>query len=345
MLSQKIAIIGSGNWGTAIAKVIGENAAIHREFNSTVHLWIHQTSINGMGLTEIINNNHVNPKYLPGIQLPENVVADSRLKVLASNADILVFVLPHQFLSSVLQQMKAHIKPSTKVISLIKGLHMEGERMVLASEMIEAELKTPVAVLSGANVALEVAKEEFCETTIGCRQHQQLYQKMFSRDYFRVKICSDVKTVELCGGLKNIVALGAGFSDGLKKGGNTKAAIIRIGLQEMIRFCQRFLPETCLETFYESCGVADLITTCYGGRNRRVAEAFITTGKSFQELETELLKGQKLQGTLACQAIIKLLQQEDLLDDFPMFYKIYQVAFQGADAETIFKCAVFAHHK
>ena len=112
----------------------------------------------------------------------------------------------------------------------------------------------------------------------------------------RVSVVTDPNIVEICGALKNIVACAAGFCDGLKMGDNTKAAIIRLGLQEMIQYGDIFYPGGNHATYFESCGVADLITTCYGGRNRKVSQAFVERKKSIAELEGEMLNGQKLQG-------------------------------------------------
>lgn len=118
----------------------------------------------------------------------------------------------------------------------------------------------------GANLANEVAEEKFCETTIGVKDSKMapILRDLFQTPNFRVVVSDDVDAVEICGALKNIVACGAGFVDGLGLGDNTKAAVIRLGLMEMIKFVDVFYPGSKLSTFFESCGVADLITTCYG---------------------------------------------------------------------------------
>merc|ERR1712087_836004 len=184
-----------------------------------------------------------------------------------------------------------------------------------------------MSVLMGANVANEVAKGDFAEATVGAPSTEQglKWCKLFNTPDFAVTAVDDVPGVELCGALKNVVALGAGFCDGLGYGGNTKAALIRIGLQEMKSFIRYFYPDVKDSTFLESCGVADLITTCFGGRNRKCAEAFVRAkgSKSWEEIEKELLGGQKLQGTLTAQEIWPVMQKHNLIERLPMFTTIY----------------------
>ena len=195
--------------------------------------------------------------------------------------------------------MRGNLHAKARAISLIKGVDVEKKGLHLISDIIKDSLNgMDVSVLIGANLANEVAQEQFSEATIGAYNQENgiIFRDLFHSDYFRIRVIRDVHGVELCGALKNVVALAAGFVDGLGMGENTKAAIIRIGLDEMRRFCQINHETVQDQTFFESCGVADLITTCYGGRNRRVAEAKVKTGKSIEVLETEMLNGQKLQG-------------------------------------------------
>lgn len=206
----------------------------------------------------------------------------------------------------------------------------------------------------GANLAGEVADEKFCETTIGCKDSNMgpLLRDIIQTSYFRVVVVDDEDTVEVCGALKvcfifffilqsflnkeclgnltntykdqmyrnltfqNVVACGAGFVDGLGLGDNTKAAVIRLGLMEMVKFVDVFYPGGKLSTFFESCGIADLITTCYGGRNRKVSEAFVRTGKSIKELEDEMLNGQKLQGPYTAEEVNYMLKNKGMEDRY-----------------------------
>lgn len=219
----------------------------------------------------------------------------------------------------------------------------------LISKLIEDALGIDVSVLSGANIADEVAREHFCESTLGYRSDAsvQPWLALFHTPRFRVSAVKDPYGVELCGALKNIVALGAGFADGLDCGANTKAAIIRIGLLEICHFCRHFcrLAENIdrsadcpqMATFFESCGVADLITTCFGGRNRRIAEAMVRTGRSIPDLEAELLNGQKLQGPSTCHEAVQWLRSHALENEFPLFGAIHRICFEGADPHALFE--------
>ncbi|KAI9317674.1 glycerol-3-phosphate dehydrogenase [NAD+] [Dichotomocladium elegans] len=333
---ERVCIIGSGNWGSAVGKIIGQNVLNHSDiFEPEVRQWVFEENFNGEKLTDVINREHENPKYLPGIKFTDNVIATPSIADACRDATVLVFVMPHQFVRRTCDDVVGHLAPNAKAISLIKGLEILPDRVNLFSDEIAERLGIPVAALSGANIADEVAQEKFCETTIGCREHGDLYFKLFNTPYFRVNIIEDEVGVQLCGALKNVVAVGAGLSDGLGYGSNTKAAIIRRGLLEMRKFGQTFFGSVQNETFFESCGVADLITTCAGGRNRKVAEAFARTGKPIDELERELLNGQKLQGTLTAYEVHQFLAGHNKTGEFPLFDTVYRIIYEGAPPDSI----------
>ncbi|XP_067934533.1 glycerol-3-phosphate dehydrogenase [NAD(+)], cytoplasmic-like isoform X2 [Watersipora subatra] len=326
---KKVCIVGSGNWGSAIAKIIGNNLhGGNDEFDSTVNMYVYEELFNGKKLSEIINTEHENKKYLPGIKLPDNVVAVTDLATAADGADILVFVVPHQFIRGLCKQLEGKVKNSAIAVSLIKGLDVkDGGGLLLISDIITECMSIPCHVLMGANLAGEVAGENYCEATIGSRDIQQglMLKRLLQTKYFRLVVVEDAVTVEICGALKNIVAVGAGFADGLGYGDNTKAAVIRLGLMEMIKFVDTFYEGTKPATFLESCGVADLVTTCYGGRNRRVAEAMVKTGKSLETLEKEMLNGQKLQGPPTAAEVSVMLKAQNKEHVFPLFAAVQKI--------------------
>ncbi|SPO38941.1 probable glycerol-3-phosphate dehydrogenase (NAD) [Pseudozyma flocculosa] len=339
----KVAIIGSGNWGSAIARIAGINTERHSDvFEKDVLMYVYEEEIKGKKLTQIINEEHENPKYLPGVKLPAHVRAVPSATEAAQGAHLLVFVLPHQFIGSVCKELKGKVDPSARAISMIKGVDVRDGDIRIFADVIEEALGVDCSALSGANIANEVAQDKFSETTIGHREGErgresaELFFRLFDTKTFKVGMIEDVAGVSLCGALKNVVAIAAGFTDGLGWGDNAKAAVMRIGLMEMKRFSEEFFKGVKPETFTEtSAGIADLITTCMGGRNRKCAEAFVKTGKPFDQLEKELLNGQKLQGTETAREVHEFLKARGKVDEYPLFRAVYSIAYEGFDVQDL----------
>lgn len=361
----RVCVVGSGNWGTTIAKIVSENTQAYPElFEQRVNMWVHEELVEGRKLTEIINADHENVKYLPAIKLPHNLHAVPDIVDAVRGSNVIVFNIPHQFLRNVCRQLKGYVHPHTRAISCLKGLDVSDTQITTLSDYITQHLGIHCGALSGANLAPEIALEKFSETTVAynyptAAEHvlpggssgsynaadltKDDLRTLFHRPYFHVNVVDDVTGVCLAGALKNIVAIAAGFVDGRGWGENAKAAIMRRGLLEMVQFGQLFFsggdPRTYTE---ESAGVADLITSCAGGRNHRVGKAYAklkledpANTKSLQDLERELLNGQSAQGILTAMEVYKFLQTQDALDKFPLMTSTYRIAFEGQKIEDL----------
>lgn len=329
---SKVTVVGSGNWGSVAAKLIASNTLKLSSFHDEVRMWVYEEILpSGEKLSEVINQNNENVKYLPGIKLGKNVVADPDLEHAVKDATMLVFVTPHQFMEGICKRLVGKIRGDAEAISLIKGMEVKMEGPCMISTLITDLLGINCCVLMGANIANEIAVEKFSEATVGYRENRDIAERwvrLFSTPYFMVSAVQDVEGVELCGTLKNVVAIAAGFVDGLEMGNNTKAAIMRIGLREMKAFSKLLFSSVRDSTFFESCGIADLITTCLGGRNRKVAEAFARNGgkRSFDELEAEMLQGQKLQGVSTAREVYEVLSHRGWLELFPLFTAVHEIS-------------------
>merc|ERR1719409_545555 len=377
MGKMKVCLVGSGNWGSAIATKIGANVlAKPDKFDTVIEMWVFEEYVKeeegkwvrpARGakppegktwvdegyepLTEVINRLHENVIYLPGIPLPVSIIAQPDVKKAVTGATMMAFVIPHNFLAPIVPKMEGAFAPGAVGISLIKGIEFKDSKPILISDLLAAEMakaegapKVDMSVLMGANVANEVAKGDFAEATVGCTDLEigKKWVSCFNTSDFKVDPVTDVAGAELCGALKNVVALGAGFCDGLGFGGNTKAAIIRVGLKEMQKFCETFYGDRGIknETFLESCGVADLVTTCFGGRNRKCADIFAKnvvagTKKEWDVIEAEELNGQKLQGTGTAKDVMTCIKAAKKEADFPLFCQIFKIAFEGAPPASL----------
>ncbi|PGH12693.1 hypothetical protein AJ80_06639 [Polytolypa hystricis UAMH7299] len=404
---HKVTVVGSGNWGSSISKMVAENVAANPDvFEPIVEMWVYEENVevpktskhydpssplcNGpQNLTELINHYHENVKYLPDITLPNNLHANPSLQESVKDSSILIFNLPHQFIQGICQQLKGHILPYARGISCIKGVHVTDEGVSLFSETIGRELGIYCGALSGANIASEIAKGLYAETTIAYDpphmdskaptpksgspsasavniptivhfEHKDssgnfskvklqplpaeypvvdhaFMKLLFHRPYFHVRVIHDVAGVSLGGALKNVVALAAGFVDGKAWGDNAKAAIMRVGLLEMVKFGTMFFGASVnSQTFTEeSCGVADLITSCNGGRNHRCAKLSVERGIPVEEVEKQELNGQMLQGTLAAKEVNSFLKKKGLEDEFPLFTAVYRILLGEVTVEDI----------
>ena len=204
--SEKVVVIGAGNFGTAIANRISLNT------ESRVDMWIYDEIFDGKNLSDVINETHENQKYLPGIKLSENVVATTDVSV-TIDADYIVLVVPHQYITSTLRRFSGKLKSNCILISMTKGLKISEYGPELMSKIISKEWKSDrVAVVMGPNLANDVALNYFVEATVACEDLEiaKSVANIFNCSCFRTQTCTDVSTVELCGALKNIIALGSG---------------------------------------------------------------------------------------------------------------------------------------
>ncbi|KAL2612084.1 hypothetical protein R1flu_023776 [Riccia fluitans] len=198
---DRIAVIGSGNWGSVAARLAATNARRLPCFQDEVRVWVYEERMStGELLSDVINKTQENVKYLPNVKLGPNVVADPNLESAVKNATMLVFVMPHQFIDGTCEMLKGKIRPDAKAISLIKGMELRDEGPRLISKEISDQLGIDCSVLMGANIANEIAVEQFSEATIGYRYDKETadkWVKVFGTPYFEVTPIQDVEGVEL----------------------------------------------------------------------------------------------------------------------------------------------------
>jgi len=319
----KISVLGAGSWGTTVARILANNVKNNFIFGNKVYLWTKRKK-----LVKSINLTHYNNQYLEGIKLPKNLIANNDLENIYINSDIIFFAIPYPYIidvSNKLSKLENNHKLKIGVL-LSKGIFIKDNKPYPFSYHLKELLGLETVILSGANVAKWVAEDQFAEATIGCNSIRigNLIKELVKTDSFRISVVRDIPSVEMLGSLKNIVGMSAGIIDGLGFASNTKATIIRLGINEMISFIKYFFNNK-KNIILENCGIADTITTCYGGRNRLCAEELVKTGKDIGDLEKLLLNGQKLQGPTTCEQVFEILKNENLIDKFPLFVTTYNI--------------------
>lgn len=316
-----IAVLGAGSWGTALAKVLSDNG-------HEVRLWGRNTEqMSEMAATL------ENKKYLPSIPLNADILMTSDFETAVTGAHVFVLAVASQSVREVTLKLKQYVGIRPLLVNVTKGVEVSSLKRI--SEVVAEVIPDALFVtLSGPSHAEEVSKG--IPTTLVSssvdKEAAELIQDLFGNDCLRIYTNPDVVGVELGGALKNIIALGAGISDGLGFGDNSKAALMTRGIFEIARLGKVMGANP--DTFKGLSGIGDLIVTCTSmhSRNRRFG-ILIGQGKSAEEALREI--GMVVEGYYTIHSAYDLAQKFDV--DMPITRELYRVLYEGSDTATSVK--------
>lgn len=327
---KKIAILGAGSWGTALAIVLTRSRQPHR-----ISLWAHDPE-----LAEFLRRERINSTYLSGHKLAEHIEISAQLGEVLDGAHIVVGAMPSAFARKVYTDARALWQPDTTIVSATKGLeprtHARMSQVIFDVLGEDAALRT--AVLSGPSFAAEVARGEPTAVVVAGRAVLQLArvsgrhysdsaaeaQAEFAGPNFRLYTNTDVLGVELAGAMKNVIAIAAGVCSGLGLGSNSLAALVTRGLAEMSRMAGKLGAKP--ETLSGLAGLGDLVLTCNGAlsRNRHVGIE-LGKGRSLKEILAEMKM--VAEGVETTSALIDLAAEVQV--ELPIADQVHAILHEG----------------
>lgn len=316
---ERIAIIGSGGFGTVLAKMLAERG-------HTVYQWVRNPE-----LAQTMDKTRVNTKYLPGHKLPLNLWVSTELKSALADATIVVAAVPSFAMRETMRLAAPFLEPEAVVLNVAKGIEHETYKRM--SQVIQDEVPdgTSVATLSGPNLAEELARGMPAGTIVASEDKPCLPRltRTFSTPFFKVYAWTDLIGVELGGVLKNITALAAGISDGFGFGNNSKSSLITLGLQEMFTFGTRLGAKR--STFFGLAGLGDLVATCSSplSRNHFVGE-HLAKGETMEEIQKRL-NGKVAEGVNATRFVHEYATREKIT--LPLTREMHHILYGGKPAK------------
>ncbi|MFE0190186.1 NAD(P)H-dependent glycerol-3-phosphate dehydrogenase [Streptomyces sp. NPDC059008] len=311
----RCAVYGTGSWGTAFAMVLADAGC-------EVTLWGRRA-----GLVDAINNGRTNPDYLPGVELPASVRATTDPAQAARDAEFTVLAVPSQTLRGNLAEWAPLLPSDTILVSLMKGVELGTAKRM--SEVIEEVAKAPaerVAVLTGPNLAKEVAARQPAAAVIACTDESvaRRLQGACHTSYFRPYTNTDVVGCELGGAVKNVIALAVGIATGMGLGDNAKASLITRGLAETTRLGLAMGADA--HTFAGLAGMGDLVATCSSPLSRN--NTFGTNlGRGMTLQETIAVTKQTAEGVKSCESVLDLARRHGV--DMPLTETVVDIVHEG----------------
>lgn len=314
----KVAVIGAGSWGTAVASIAATKAP-------TV-LWARRAE-----LAEEIAIKHRNSAYLADFDLPEQLHATSSLQEALDGAEAVVMGVPSHGFREILTAAAPYLPAGAPLISLTKGLEQESRKR-MTEVVAEVAPDRPIGVLTGPNLAKEIMAGQpaasVVATTDGAASAE--LQQLFSTDVFRVYTNPDVVGCEIAGALKNVMAIASGMADGMGFGDNTRAALITRGLAELTRLGCALGGEPL--TFSGLAGMGDLVATCISrqSRNRYVGEE-LGKGRTIEEIVAEMRM--VAEGVKTSRVVLEIAGQLGV--DMPIAEQVVAVLYEGRTAAEV----------
>ena len=319
----KAAVLGAGSWGTAFAKILADAGC-------DVTVWARRPAV-----AAAIREQRTNPDYLPALRLPAAVTATSNPRAAIHGAELVVLAVPSQTLRGNLADWAVAIEPDATLISLMKGIELGSTKRM--SEVISSAAGVPperVVVVSGPNLAAEIAAEQPAATVVACKDtaRAEFVQKAITTRYFRPYTNDDVVGCELGGAVKNVIALAYGMATALGFGDNTKALVITRGLAETARLGVALGADPM--TFAGLAGLGDLVATCSSplSRNRTFGE-HLGRGESLEEAQRAAR--QTAEGVKSCLAIRDLARAHHV--EMPITEQVERVCHEGVDPRVAVK--------
>jgi glycerol-3-phosphate dehydrogenase (NAD(P)+) len=311
-----VAVLGAGTWGTAFAKVLVDAG-------TDTTLWTRRAEI-----AQRINASHENVDYLPGLRLPSGLRATHDHRAALDGADVVAIAIPSQTLRANLAEWVPALPDGATLVSLMKGVELgTAKRMSEVIAEVAQRRAEQMAVVSGPNLALEVAREQPTATVVACTDIERAarVQQACSAPYFRPYTNVDVVGCELGGAVKNVIALACGMARGMGFGDNTLASLITRGLAETARLGAALGADPL--TFAGLAGLGDLVATCASplSRNRSFGER-LGRGETLEQAQAAT-HGQVAEGAKSCRSVLELAVAHGV--DVPITKAVEAVCYQG----------------
>ncbi|MDR3151848.1 MAG: NAD(P)-dependent glycerol-3-phosphate dehydrogenase [Bifidobacteriaceae bacterium] len=319
---KKVAVVGGGAWGSVFANILTAN------YNE-VMLWDREVDV-----VENMNSQHIHKRHLDK-KFSEKIIATNSLQEAVSGKNCLFFCVSSQHLRDVLANVKSFISQDTVCVSLSKGIELTSNKTMtqIICEVLLLD-KTRVAAVSGPNLAGEVLDKKPTATVVAGKSNEVVKQisQAVATQYFRPFASSDVLGVELCGALKNIIALAIGVANGRNYGFNAQSAIMSRGLEEIMRLGVSMGAQA--KTFYGLAGVGDLITTCLSSDSRNYSFGLnLGKGLGFEQAKKRL--NGVAEGCMTAKAALELAHE--YIVPMPIVSGVHKILFDGASPDYLEK--------